>query len=145
MKYIRLASKRGLGKWHTLWLGDDHLLAVESTGYSEEYTRYYLKDIQALIARRSTWGMVLNVIFGLVVVISLITVYVGYKGGLTPESISAGIFGGISLPILLRNLFRGPTCRCHIRSSVGIEELSALDRVRSVKKVLARLHPLTGQ
>lgn len=146
MKYKRIArSRRGLGKWHTLWLGDDHLLAVESTGYSEEYTRFYLKDIQALIFRRSSWGTVLNVIFGIVVAISIVAAYSGYNGGFTPESITAGIFAGIFLPFLLWNLFRGPTCRCHLRSSVGIEELPALDRVRSVKKVLARLRPMIGQ
>ena len=67
-----------MGKWHTLWLGDDHLLAVQSTGYSEEYTRFYLKDIQAIVSRRTISGTVWNAFFGFVVVMSLI-------GGLSAE------------------------------------------------------------
>jgi uncharacterized integral membrane protein len=149
MKYKRLArSKRGLGKWHTLWLGDDHLLTVESTGYSEEYTRYHLKDIQAVITRRTAWGTVWNLIFGLVAAISLFAGLADFSanhGEPTGTFIMACIFGAISLPFLLWNLFRGPTCRCHIRSSVGIGELPALDRVRSAKKVLTRLRPLISQ
>lgn len=146
MKYKRLAgSRRGYGKWHTLWLGDDHLLSVESTGYSEEYKRYYLKDIQAITSRRSAGGKVLNGIFGTMVAISLLAGIGGYENGLTPVSVFAGIFGGFFLLLLLWNLFRGPTCRCHIRTPVGIDELPALDRVRSVKKALERVRPLIGQ
>jgi multidrug transporter EmrE-like cation transporter len=146
MKYKRLAvSKRGLGKWHTLWLGDDHLLSVESTGYSEEYKRYYLKDIQAIISRRSGGGKVLNGIFGTMVAISLLAGIGGYENGLTPVSVTAAIFGGFFLLLLLWNLFRGPTCRCHIRTPVGIDELPALDRVRSAKKALERVRPLIGR
>ena len=72
MKYKRLASNRGLGKLHSLWLAEDHLLVVESTGYSEEYTRYYLKDIQAIISRRSSRGKALNAVSGSLAAISLL-------------------------------------------------------------------------
>lgn len=146
MKYERLArSRRGLGKWYSLWLGDDHLLAVESTGYSEEYKRYYLKDIQAVVTRRSAWGNVVNALCGLLLALSLFAVYAGYNGGPTPEAFIAGVFAGLFLILLLWNLFRGPTCRCHVRLPLGIEEFEALDRLRNVKKVLTRLQPLIGQ
>jgi hypothetical protein len=146
MKYKRLASSRcGLGKWHTLWLGDDHLLAVESNGYSEEYARYYLKDIQAIVTRRSSWGKVLNAVSGSLAAISLFAGIGGYENGPSPVSVTAAIFGGFFLLLLLWNLFRGPTCCCQIRTPVGIEKLPALDRTRSVRKVLNRLRPLIGQ
>jgi hypothetical protein len=146
MKYKRLAgSRRGFGKWHTLWLGDDHLLSVESTGYSEEYKRYYLKDIQAITSCRSAGGKLLNGIFGTIVAISLLAGIGGYENGPTPVCVFAGIFGGVFLLLLLWNLFRGPTCRCHIRTPVGIDKLPALDRVRSVKKALERVCPLIGR
>ncbi len=146
MKYKRLArSRRGLGKWHTLWLGEDHLLAVESTGYSEEYTRYYLKEIQAIITRRSAWGVVLNVIAGTFVAISLIAVIGSYENGPSPGNVTAGIFGGFFLLLLLWNLMSGPTCRCHVRTAVGVDELPALDRLWNVKKVMKMLRPLIGR
>ena len=146
MKYKRLASSRcGLGKWHTLWLCEDHLLAVESNGYSEEYARYYLKDIQAIVTRRSSWGKVLNAVSGSLVAISLFAGIGGYENGHSPISVTAGIFGGFFLLLLLWNLFRGPTCCCQVRTPVGIEKLHALDRIRSVRKVRDRLRPLIGQ
>jgi hypothetical protein len=146
MKYKRLAGSRcSLGKWHTLWLGEDHLLAVESNGYSEEYTRYYLKEIQAIVTRRSSWGMVLNIIAATLVAISLFAGIGGYENGPSPVSVTAGIFGAFFLLLLLWNLFRGPTCYCQLRTPVGIEKLHALDRIRSVRKVLEILRPLIGQ
>ncbi len=146
MKYKRLAGSRcSLGKWHTLWLGEDHLLAVESNGYSEEYTRYYLKDIQAIVTRRRAWGKVLNAVSGSMVAISLFAGIGGYGNGPSPVSVTAGIFGGFFLLLLLWNLFRGPTCYCQVRTPVGIEKLHALDRIRSVRKVMDRLRPLIGQ
>lgn len=147
MKYQRLASKRGLGKWHSLWLGDDHLLAVDSTGYSEEYTRYYLKDIQAVITRRTAWGMVQNIICGCALLIMLLVAMAAYdpKSGFTPGLFVAAVCGGIFLLMLLWNIFRGPTCRCHVRVPLGIEELAALGRHKNVVKVLSRLRPRIAQ
>jgi hypothetical protein len=145
MNYKRLARSRGLGRFHSLWLGEDHLLAVEATGYSEEYTRYYLKDIQAIITRRSVWGKVLNAITGSLAALSLLTGIGAYEKGPSPVSITAGIFGGFFLILLLWNLFRGPTCYCQIRTSVGIDDLPALKRIKSVRKVLDRLRPQIGR
>lgn len=148
MKYERLArSKRGLGKWHSLWLGEDHVLAVESTGYSEEYTRYYLKDIQAVSSLQTSWGKVLNAISGSGVAISFgaaISSF-GLDHDLSPGTFAGGIIGTIFLLILLWNIFRGPTCRCYIRVPLGSEELAALDRRKSVDKALARLRPQIAQ
>ena len=49
----------------SLWLGKDHLLCVDSSGYTETYKRFYFRDIQAvtLVAtkRRDIWNGVLVV------------------------------------------------------------------------------------
>ena len=47
-----------------LWLGKDHLLLVESNGYSERYKRFYFKDIQALIIRKTKVGIIRAVVLG---------------------------------------------------------------------------------
>lgn len=66
MKYIRLpGSRHGLFSKSTLWLADDHLLVVEFNGYTESYKHFPYKDIQALIARKTSrhkvWSVVLAV------------------------------------------------------------------------------------
>ena len=145
MRYRKLArNKRGIGKWNSLWLGEDHLLAVESTGYSEEYTRYYLKDIQAVVSRRTMAGKVWNALFGILAVLSLGAVLGGNLKGVPPVTVGAGICAGLFLVFLLWNVFRGPTCRCHLLTPVGKEELRPLDRVKDVKRALDRISPLIG-
>ena len=37
----------------TAWVGPDHLLAVDMFGASEDYRRFYFREIQALAARRA--------------------------------------------------------------------------------------------
>ena len=39
---------------NTLWLGADHLLQGEHTGYTEEYKRFYFRDIQGITVKRIT-------------------------------------------------------------------------------------------
>lgn len=148
MKYKRLTgSKRGLGKWYGLWLGDDHLLAVESTGYSEEYTRFYLKDIKAIITQHTFRGKILNAICGTIVLIAVLCAALSYRSDrtLSPVIFLTGILGGFFLLLMLWNLFRGPTCRCYIRVPLGIEELAAIDRLRNYQKVLDRIRPGIGE
>src|SRR5208283_5906459 len=48
----------------SLWLGDDHLLFVECTGYTETYKRFYFRDIQAITIRKTTTHAVWNWITG---------------------------------------------------------------------------------
>src|SRR5262249_54585927 len=47
--------------WCSLWLGPDHLLAVDSKNYQEEYKRFYYRDIQAFIARRTKRVLAMNI------------------------------------------------------------------------------------
>ncbi|HWI55617.1 MAG TPA: hypothetical protein VNZ22_00220, partial [Bacillota bacterium] len=37
----------------SLWLGPDHLLCIETTGYTETYKRFYFRDIQAVLIRQT--------------------------------------------------------------------------------------------
>ncbi len=146
MKYQRLTgSRRGLGKWCTLWLVDDHLLSVDSTGYSEEYTRYYLKDVQAIIARRTARGKVWNVILSLLFAVALFSAISSFERLVTSITVTAGFFVVLSGIPLLYNILRGPTCRCHIQTPLGVHELSSIGRLRTVEKVLTRIRPLIGQ
>ncbi len=40
----------------TLWMGADHLLLVDRTGYTESYKRFYFADIQAIVVRRTSFS-----------------------------------------------------------------------------------------
>lgn len=123
-----------------LWLGDDHLLQVESVGgYTESYKRFYFRDIQAIYLHKTAAWFVANLALGLCTGFFLLwALLVKNPGGVIALAIFTGAFGFF----LLLNVFRGPTCSCHLKTAVHLEELPSLRRRRNAEKVLARLQPL---
>lgn len=140
MAYQRLpGKKRGFYRQNTLWLGDDHLLSVESNYYVEEYRRFPYKDIQTVLLRKtSSWRntalvLLLPILFlggGLVVSI---------RRGYPELAWFWGILVGVLLLVLLVHLLRGPTCACRIQVPLGTADLSSLHRRRTARKALQRL------
>ena len=127
------------GRRNQLWTGDDHLLMVESDGSKELYRRYFYRDIQALVLRRTVDGMVITII------LALISLGLGLLATGGPDQYSRiviGIIAGAFLLMATANILAGPTCRCYLRTAVSSEELPSLNRLRQVRKALDRLRPL---
>ena len=64
------------------------------------------------------------------------------------DPVVAWCFGILSIPLLVMliyNLACGPTTRCFLRTAVQTEELPALNRLRRVRKVLARIETLVAE
>ena len=117
----------------TLHLGEDHLLAVDSNGFSEDYKRFYFSDIQGFITRKTRRGLTWSVLLCLMGASSL-------TGALLLERESVRLFFwaffGLFLTFLLINLVRGPTCICHILTAVQEEPLPSLNRLRVARRVI---------
>lgn len=124
-----------------LWLGADHLLCVDSIWYSEDYKRFYFRDIQAVVIRRTENGRIVNVVFGVLAVPPLIAAIATSGGWLVFWFIVAAFF----LLLLLMNTLYGPTCITSLRTAVQTEELPTLCRLPRARKVLTRLRPLIAQ
>lgn len=122
----------------SLYLADDHVLAVESTGFSEDYKRFYFSDIQAIITRKTRRGAFWSTILALMIACSLM-------GALYLEAGSLHIFfwilSGTFLAFLLVNTFRGPTCICHIKTAVQQDQLPSLNRLRIARRVIEMFRP----
>jgi hypothetical protein len=136
----------------SLWLGPDHLLSVETNGYTETYKRFYFRDIQAILIQQTKsylWG---NIVCGLLslpfLIITLLAVMVapknasGWDGGTIGGVVFLGCIAGLFLLILVLNLFHGRTCKVFIRTAVQIEQLPSLNRVRKAGRVLSKIRPL---
>ncbi len=136
--YRRLPGREaGLLSYSRLWLGPDHLLLVRTTGFSEEYKRFYFRDIQAIVARRTDLREILSAIVAFAtVVFGVMAVFTdsGWRGFFI-------VLSAISVVALLANWLRGPTCVCHIRTAVQTEELSPLKRFRATRRFIERLRP----
>ncbi|MEI9894525.1 MAG: hypothetical protein WDN28_11720 [Chthoniobacter sp.] len=127
-----------------LWLGEDHLLAVDSTIASEEYRRFYYRDIEAFIIRRTVQRTVTNWMLGVLALVMggpLAALYFSERGnvGLLIAAIGVTLFW---LLFLVINTLRGGTCQTHIRTAAQLEQLPSLQRIPVARKALARLQPL---
>ena len=134
----------------SLWLGTDHLLSIDSTGYTENYKRFYFRDIQAITIEKTRIWQIWNFIWGTAVFIFIVLVVTtkpaGSPSGWSSDEIVSGIvFGGLTMLFtlfLLINLLWGATCKCYLRTAVQIEELPSLRRIRKARKVLGKIRPL---
>ncbi len=123
----------------SLWLGTDHLLGIDSSGYSETYKRFYFRDIQAILVRETGFRMVWGFIYGgLTALFALIAI--------APRDLTValifGPFAAISLWGFVYNIMAGPTCACQLRTAVQTEDLPSLSRVRQTRRILDRIRPL---
>ena len=124
----------------SLWLGKDHLLVVESNGYTERYRRFYFKDIQALIICKTKTGLIRAIILGaLGLFFGLLAV------ALRDEPVALYFMGGMALLLVVSavaDALYGPTALCSLRTAVQTEELPSLKRIRRAREVLEVLKPL---
>jgi hypothetical protein len=120
----------------SLYLSDDHILSVDSNGFSEDYKRFYFSDIEGIITRKTRRGANWNIALALMITGSLL-------GALFLElesfRILFWIFSGTFLVFLVGNICKGPTCICHIMTAVQEEQLPSLNRLRVARKVIGTL------
>ena len=123
----------------SLWLGKDHVLCIDTSGYNESYKRFYFRDIQALVIRkteRQKWSAL---------IVAVLAIGFFLPAALSTEVILKYVFGGIAgffVLVLLIDLALGPSSAGQIRTAVQIEDLPSLNRLRRARKVLDRLRPL---
>jgi hypothetical protein len=126
----------------SLWRGADHLLCIDTTGYTETYKRFYFQDIQAIIVcktdRGKHWNLALGVLMGLFALFAVIS------KDITTISV-LGVISGLFLLALLLNVLAGPTSISQLRTAVQTEELASLNRLRRARKVRDILRPFIAQ
>src|SRR4051794_11160105 len=91
-KYERLTRSRPRTRFGlvstgngSLWLGPDHLLCIDSSGYTENYKRFYFRDIQALFIRETnTYKLVALALVAFVGILGLV-------GFAVSEAIARGV------------------------------------------------------
>lgn len=139
--YTRLTrSTAALASYKSLWLGSDHLLVVHSTGYTEEYRRIRLRDIQGFFTtpseRRNSWSLVwlfLGICSGIVA---------GASWSMGSRPIWSVVLLVIAAIGCLWNFLLGPSCKVYVVTSVQTVQLPSIVRRGKAKKVLARIELL---
>lgn len=145
-EYKRLPGRKvmplGFGRM-TLWLGKDHLLFVNNRGYSEDYKRFYYRDIQGVLIQRTGRWKIVNVVLGSIAGFFALIFGLGWrlKDWDVGALIAGGILIGLFLVLLLINVVQGPTCVAYLRTAVHLQPLPSLHRVRTAMKALRLLRP----
>src|SRR5688500_11360545 len=140
--YQRLPGGRiaSLGTRPSLWLAPDHLLALERTIGSERYRRFYLRDVEALVIRRTSRRALLNVVCLLLAAVTMLPA-LQFGRDSVPTLVTSGAVSAFWLLLALVNTLRGPACDTRIRTAVQIEPLPSLGRIPAVEKMLGRVRP----
>src|SRR5437867_8585041 len=91
----------------TLWLAADHILSIDSHRFSEEYKRYYFKDIQAIIVTTGSTAISKAIDLMVAIVVALLALS-AWRFQSRDMAIAAGIF--LIAFLILKSL--GPLCDC---------------------------------
>jgi len=129
-----------------LWVADDHLMSVVSIFGFEQYRRYFFRNIEALIAVRTSRRLVWNII--LVVVIAAIaaagfaisTTLQTEESRVTCAIVTACIATPFLIALLVNSLL-GPTCSFWVQTTGGLESLGAPVRLKAARKITDTVAP----
>ena len=138
--YEKLTGKqRRWFQFSQLWLADDHLMMLKSRRFTEEYSRYGFKDIEAIVVTEIEPEPVRQVLMGLLALSAFVA------ASLIPDSPWAkGFFSipaGLALAYVVADVLRGRKCRCLLRTAVSEHILEPLTRMKEANRVLAVLLP----
>src|ERR1700693_1356242 len=96
----------------SLWLGPDHLLYVESNGYTETYKRFYFRDIQAFTVQQTPTARTVSII---IFVMTLLFLFFSLMSDRTGFKIFYFIVAGLFGMIMIFNAIPGASCKCQVR------------------------------
>jgi hypothetical protein len=122
----------------TIWLADDHLLLRESIyGLSESYKRFYFRDVQAIVIRRSPRWIAWIVAWTLLCLLFFFcAINTGWRIWAWP------FFSALCFILTMVQLARGPTCVTHLVTAVQRELLGSLNTLRKARRAFKTLVPL---
>ncbi|MFN2621772.1 MAG: hypothetical protein ABR611_02910 [Chthoniobacterales bacterium] len=128
----------GLATVNTIWLASDHLLLRESVyGLSESYKRFYFRDIQAFIVRRSPrWIAWISIWTVLSLVFTFCWGMTQRRGWGWP------VMAALCFFLAMIQLARGPSCVTYLLTAVQRELLGSLNTLRKARRVLKTVVPL---
>jgi hypothetical protein len=138
--YTKLTpTKRRLFGYSRLWLAPDHILLLTSTQFAEEYKRFALSEIQAIVVTESPSRIIPQVIVGM---LGLVLMALWFDGNFGWQRWLFAIIGAVLLLWAIIDIARGPRCRCTLRTRVTKQVLEPVSRMRIARKFLGILRPM---
>ena len=136
-EYRMLASTRSWLRMEKLYQGKDHLLLAQAMGYTEDYRRFFYRDIQSILLRPHNRMVVWAVLWAM---FFLLFLAFGLPYHFTNFIYFWPFLAFYALGFLI-NLILGPGCVCHLKTAIQTVQLPIL-RARQARKIINRLKPL---
>ena len=114
-----------------IYQGPDHLLVIQSTGYTEEYKRIFYRDIRFVEIRPNQRRVVLGLVLAALIAAFALLLFVSLAAGL--------ILMAPFVIALVINLVRGPTCDCYVTTGVQTLKIPTPRRRSKVAAFIAFL------
>ncbi|HUB80409.1 MAG TPA: hypothetical protein VMB03_16510 [Bryobacteraceae bacterium] len=138
-KYRRLPGRRrGIVSGASLWMGSDHILLVKSAWFREEYKRFYLRDIQAIVVAPGVRFYVSAPMLAFAVAWLFSASFLTFW----PQAVAIGwtiatvVWIGAWLAVSLAG-----GCRCRLYTAVSRDELPSLFRTWTARRFLRQVEP----
>lgn len=135
----------GLGievyQYARLYIAADHLMLVGLSAWNESYRRFFFRDIQAFVIRKTQWGILYSALW-------LLGFFSFAAVALMLEDVGAVFFwcvASVFLIGLVVNIVRGPTCSCYVKTAVQTTRIAPLSRIKGSQRFLEQLKPLLAQ
>ncbi len=139
---------------YSLWMGEEHLLSIVNSRFTESYKWFAYENIQAFVVNRTRRSVSYSIAFLAISFfwLALILMSRSFGWGIGFD-IFFWIMVGVFVILFLGNLVAGPTCNTYVQTSVQKEQLKSLSRVKLMRKALnllrERIHleqgPLSGE
>jgi hypothetical protein len=133
VRYRKLPGhRRGFIRGFSVWIGPDHLLAVNSMRFREEYKRYYFRDIQAIVIAESR-RFHISTRTALIGYLWLIAFVATFRLNYGPS-----VMGGFGIALVLAWIYISATCSCtcRIHTAVSQDRLPSIYRIWTSRKFL---------
>lgn len=127
----------------SLWLADDHVLQITSSGVRERYQRFYLRDIRAIMITEAWTGMTCAVLFGIPVFLLFLGVIVSLASqrGFTNTTFVFTLLS-ICLCGMIFFLWRGRTAKVYVVTELQTTLLRSVARKWQARGLVGQLAPL---
>ena len=141
--YTKLPGvRRGFVRKAALWEGSDHLFSVSGTRFSENYRRFYYRDIQALVVQKRPQAGSVGAWLLTVLSCGIFALFASLRN-VGSAAYRAGVWfptAILAVYLIYRLILSlGYSCRCHIQTAVTREELPSLYRIWNARKALNRI------
>jgi len=138
-RYRKLPGfRRGILRGASVWTGGDHLLSVKSYRFREDYKRFHLRDVQAIVVASAPRFHIStrSLFIGAMWLFAYLAVRARFELLTNALYLVAAIL--VAAWLLISAAF---SCRCRILTAVSLEELPSVYRTWTARKFLAKVEP----